>query len=172
MNAHTMLKIAPVAKTVVVATSQARAFEIFTAGITRWWPRFASFNKAAPMKDMFIEGRMGGRWYEVGEDGSEVTLGRVVAWEPPGRFALTWEINRKWTQAQVTPTEFEVRFLAEGAASTRVELEHHLFERLGAEAGAAMRTDVERGWGEMAERFKAHVEGREYAGTSKPCAEA
>lgn len=169
MNAHTTLKIAPVTKTVVVETAQARAFEIFTAGIARWWPRFASFNKASPMKDMAIEGRVGGRWYETGEDGSEVTLGRVVAWEPPARFALTWDINRKWTQAQVTPTEFEVRFAAEGPDATRVELTHHLFERLGAQAGAEMRTDVERGWSEMVERFKANAEGREYAGESRPC---
>ncbi|MBL8805312.1 MAG: SRPBCC family protein [Rhodospirillales bacterium] len=165
----TMLKIAPVVKSVRVETAQARAFEIFTAGITRWWPRFASFNRGAPMKDMFIEGRVGGRWYEVGEDGSEMTLGRVLAWEPPRRFAMTWTMHNKWKPGADVATEVEVTFAAEGPAATRVELSHGLFERLGEEAGAAMRPEVERGWGEMAERFKAHAEGREYAGESKPC---
>jgi len=40
----------------------------------------------------------------------------------------------------------EVRFTAEAAGRTRVELEHRNFERLGAAAGEKMRKDVDGGW--------------------------
>jgi len=39
-----------------------------------------------------------------------------------------------------------------------VELEHRKFERLGAEAGASMRKDVDGGWPGMLEHFKREAE--------------
>ena len=51
-------------------------------------------------------------------------------------------------------SEVEVRFIADGPNATRVELEHRNFERMGAEPGEKMRTDVEGGWPGMLEHFK------------------
>ena len=71
---------------------------------------------------------------------------------------MTWEINSQWKPDSTVSSEVEVRFIAEGANATRVELEHRKFEQMGAEAGESMRNDVERGWPGMLERFKQHVE--------------
>jgi hypothetical protein len=39
-----------------------------------------------------------------------------------------------------------------------VELTHHRFETMGAEAGASMRNDVDRGWPGLMERFAREAE--------------
>ena len=88
----------------------------------------------------------------------ETRIGKVIVWEPPRRFVMTWDINSQSKPDSTVSSEVEVRFIAEGANATRVELEHRKFEQMGAEAGESMRNDVERGWPGMLERFKQHVE--------------
>jgi hypothetical protein len=51
-----------------------------------------------------------------------------------------------------------VRFTAEGPDATHVELVHHNFETMGAEAGASMRRDVDGGWPGLVERFAREAE--------------
>lgn len=149
--------IAPVRKSVRVKASQAHAFEVFTAGLDRWWPRKASIG-AAPMKAMMIEPHLGGRWYEVGEDGSRATVGKVLFWDPPNGFIVSWDINSRWKPDTTVSSEVEVRFTAEGPDATVVELEHRKFEQMGAEAGASLRKDVDGGWPGILESFRATAE--------------
>ena len=149
--------IAPVSKSVRVKASQAHAFEVFTAGLDRWWPRKASIG-AAPMKAMMLEPHLGGRWYEVAEDGSQATVGKILLWEPPNRFIVSWDINSKWKPDTTVGSEVEVRFTVEGPDATLVELEHRKFEQMGAEAGASLRKDVDGGWPRILEGFRAAAE--------------
>jgi uncharacterized protein YndB with AHSA1/START domain len=149
--------LAPVRKSIRVRASQANAFKVFTAGLDRWWPRKASVGTAA-MKAMVFEPQLGGRWYEVGVDGSEAVVGKVLLWDPPNRFVMSWDINRHWKPDPTLGSEVEVRFTAEGPDATLVELEHRKFERMGAEAGASIRRDVDGGWPGMLASFKATVE--------------
>lgn len=149
--------IAPVCKSIRVRASQAHAFEVFTEGLDRWWPRKASIG-AAPMKAMVFEPHLGGRWYEVGVDGSQAVVGKVLLWDPPSRFVMSWDINRHWKPDPAVGSEVEVRFTAEGPDMTLVELEHRKFERMGTEAGASIRKDVDGGWPGMLASFKATVE--------------
>lgn len=151
------LTIAPVSKTIRVKAGQAHAFEVFTSGIGRWWPHKASIG-TAPMKTAVIEARLGGRWYELGEDGSEADVGKILVWEPPARFIVSWDINSNWKPDSTVSSEVEVRFIAEGADATLVELEHRKFEQMGAEAGASMRKDVDGGWPGMLEHFRKAAE--------------
>jgi uncharacterized protein YndB with AHSA1/START domain len=157
MTMTARVKIAPVSKSIRVNATQAHAFEVFTYGLGRWWPRDHGIGKK-PMKAVVMETRLGGRWYELSEDGSQATVGKIIVWEPPRRFVMTWDINSQWKPDSTVNSEVEVRFIAEGANATRVELEHRKFEQMGAEAGGSMRNDVERGWPGMLERFKQHVE--------------
>ena len=149
--------IAPVCKSVRVKASQAHAFEVFTAGLDRWWPRRASIG-AAPMKAMMLEPHLGGRWYEVGEDGSQAAVGKILLWDPPNRFIVSWDINSKWKPDTTVGSEVEVRFTVEGPDATLVELEHRKFEQLGAEGGASMRREVDGGWPGILEGFKVAAE--------------
>jgi uncharacterized protein YndB with AHSA1/START domain len=151
------ITIAPVRKTIRVNASAARAFEVFTAGLGRWWPRDHGIGKL-PMKAAVMEPHLGGKWYELGEDGTRTDVGRIVAWEPPQRFVMTWDINSRWKPDTTVGSEIEVRFVAESATTTRVELEHRKFEQMGAEPGEKMRRDVDGGWPNMLERFRAHLE--------------
>ena len=149
--------IAPVRKSIRVKVSQARAFEVFTEGLDRWWPRKATIG-TAPMKTVAIEPRLGGRWYETGTDGSQCDVGKVLVWDPPSRFVVSWDLDSHWQPDPNVGSEVEVRFTAEGPDMTLVELEHRKFERMGIEGGAAMRGQVDNGWPGMLASFKANVE--------------
>jgi uncharacterized protein YndB with AHSA1/START domain len=151
------LTIAPVKKSIRVATGQAHAFEVFTSGLDRWWPRNASIG-TAPTKANVMEPRLGGRWYQLGEDGSRADVGKILVWEPPHRFVMSWDINSQWKPDTHVSSEVEVRFVADGPDATLVELEHRKFEQMGAEAGAKMRKDVEGGWPGKLEQFKQAAE--------------
>lgn len=135
---------APVRKTVRVEADRARAFEVFTARMGAWWPKSHSINRGHPQKDVIIEPRQGGRWYERGEDGAECNWGRVLAWEPPARLMLSWHINSRFEPDTNVSSEVEVRFFVEGPKTTRVELEH----RITAVDAEVLRTmvDAPNGW--------------------------
>jgi uncharacterized protein YndB with AHSA1/START domain len=153
---HTVT-IAPVRKSIRVNANQAHAFEVFTSGLGRWWPRTHTIGKP-PMQTAVLEPRLGGRWYELSEDGSQADVGKVLVWEPPQRFVISWDLNSKWKPDTTVSSEVEVRFIAQGTDATLVELEHRKFERLGAEAGTSMRKDVDGGWPRMLEHFKNEAE--------------
>ena len=153
----TTVKIAPVSKSIRVNVAPAHAFEVFTSGLGRWWPRDHGIGKK-PMKTAVMETRLGGRWYELAEDGSQATVGKIIVWDPPRRFVMTWDINSQWKPDTTVSSEVEVRFIPDGVNATRVELEHRKFEQMGAEAGESMRKDVNGGWPGMLERFRQEAE--------------
>ncbi len=49
----------------------------------------------SPFKAAIIEPREGGRWYQVGEDGSTSENGSVRVWDPPSRVVLVWRPERE-----------------------------------------------------------------------------
>jgi uncharacterized protein YndB with AHSA1/START domain len=154
-----MISIAPVRKQVLVKASQERAFDLFTKGMSRWWPPTHSILKS-PLKEYIVEPKEGGRWYQVGEDGSSAQTGYVIAWQPPQRVVLAWQLGADWQFDPALVTEVEVRFVAESTQSTRVELEHRRLERMG-DKGEQVRTmiDAPGGWGALLEAFKNSAEG-------------
>jgi hypothetical protein len=121
-----------VRRTVTVEASQQRAFEVFTAQFGRWWPK-AYHTGEADIADFVLEPKVGGRWYEVGVDGTECETGRVTAFDPPDRPVLAWHLDGNWRYDPdpAHASEVEVRFIAEAPQRTRVELEHRHLERHG-----------------------------------------
>ena len=147
-----VVSIAPVRKSTMVKAPIAHAFEVFTSGLTRWWPTTHGVGKK-PIQKVLMEPRLGGRWLEIAEDGTETPVATIIVWEPPHRFAMLWQISAQWTPDVAMKSEVDVRFIAEGVEATRVELVHHKFETMGAEAGASMRRDVDGGWPGLLERY-------------------
>jgi uncharacterized protein YndB with AHSA1/START domain len=149
--------IAAVRKSVRVKAPIERAFEVFTAGLTRWWP-FDHGVAKKPIETVLIEPRLGGRWLEISKDGTETPVATITLWEPPHRLVMVWQINAQWQPDATMKSEVDVRFSAEGADATLVELVHHKFETMGAEAGASLRRDVDGGWPGLLERFVEEAE--------------
>jgi uncharacterized protein YndB with AHSA1/START domain len=151
--------IAPVIKKVRVEAPLEHAFEVFTAGLVRWWPRTHGIG-GKPIAKVMMEPKLGGRWLEVAEDGTETLVATVIGWTPPHRVTFVWQVNAQWKPDASMRSEVDVRFAADGAA-TNVELIHHRFDTMGAAAGAKMRGDVDGGWPGLLQRF---VEAAEQAG--------
>src|SRR5258708_19292569 len=101
-----MIHIAPVRRQLVVKAAQSRAFAVFTAEMSRWWPATHSILKS-PLKECIVEPRVGGRWYAVGEDGSSCETGYGIAWQPPQALVLAWQINAggQFDPPPLTPCE-------------------------------------------------------------------
>lgn len=150
----------PVRKTVTVKANQQRAFEVFTARFDSWWPRSHHIG-TVPMKKTFLEGRVGGRCYSEQIDGSECDWGEITLWEPPQRLVMAWKINVNWKYEPDTAksSEVEVRFTPLADGSTRVDLEHRNFARMGA-GWETMRgmVDSAGGWGGLLAMFATEAE--------------
>src|ERR1700724_2031450 len=78
---------APVRKTVRVKAPVAHAFEVFTSGLTRWWPHDFGVGKR-PIEKVLMEPRLGGRWLEISEDGTQTRVPTITLWLPPHRLVL------------------------------------------------------------------------------------
>ena len=81
-----------------------------------------------------------------------VRLGEVTIWNPPTRLAYLWHLRRDRNDA----TEVEIRFIAQGAAATRIEIEHRGWERLGSAAGQ-WRDQNRVGWDTLLPHFLAAI---------------
>jgi uncharacterized protein YndB with AHSA1/START domain len=109
--------------------------------------------------DAVIEPRVGGRWYERGDDGTTCDWGSVLAWEPPSRLVLSWDIDANFQYDPTLKTEIEVCFIADGDG-TRVELTHRRLDRYGARREEMRRIfDTEGDWGRLLAAFARLAEG-------------
>lgn len=150
----------PVRRSVTVKVGVEQAFRVFTEGFDTWWPRTHHIGKS-PMKRGVIEPFVGGRLYSEQVDDTDCPWGQVTTWDPPHRFVFAWQINAQWGYEPdlAKSSEVEVRFSPEPDGSTRVDLEHRYFERMGAGADE-MRTGVggEGGWGGLLTLFAQKAE--------------
>ncbi|EJL34146.1 hypothetical protein PMI01_01795 [Caulobacter sp. AP07] len=138
------MTIAPLVRTVTVKTTPARAFALFTGRMGQWWPKGKTVG-AQPHVDIVIEPRPDGRWFERDADGAETLWGKVLAWEPPGRVLLAWQLNAQWTYDPDLVTELELTFAARPEGGTQVILEHRNLERLG-DSAALLAEQLGNGW--------------------------
>jgi uncharacterized protein YndB with AHSA1/START domain len=136
-----------------------RAFSLFTDGIGTWWHPDHHLLEGE-LAEMVFEPRVGGHIYDRGVDGSECRWARVLAYEPPELVVFSWDINTQWqieTDLERT-SEVAVRFVAETAERTRVELEHRHLDRHG-DGWEQMRAAVGApdGWGSGLRRYEEAV---------------
>jgi len=135
-----------------------RAFRVFTDGLDTWWPREHHIG-TAEMAVAILEPRAGGRWYELGVDGSECEWGLVLAWDPPSHLALSWHLDGDFRHDPEgdRASRVDVRFLAVADDITEVALEHSGLDRHGP-TWTRLRDRISRGWPADLERFARAAE--------------
>jgi len=140
---------------IVVDAPIERAFQVFTEEFDRIKPREHNLLRVAIAETVF-EPRVGGHVYDRGVDGSECRWARVLAYEPPHRVVISWDITPQWQIEKnlERTSEVEVLFIAESPERTRVELEHRNLDRHGAGWEAERDTvRTEGGWPLYLQRF-------------------
>ena len=120
-----------------VACPPEHAFAVWTERISTWWPADHSVAGGA----VVLEPGVGGRIYERTDDGMEIAWGEVTVWEPPRRLGYLWHLRADRADA----TDVEITFAARDDGTTRVEIEHRGWERLGGR-GEEWRARNARGW--------------------------
>ncbi|HEX3490224.1 MAG TPA: metalloregulator ArsR/SmtB family transcription factor [Streptosporangiaceae bacterium] len=144
-----------VTKTVRVNAPLAVAFEVFIG--QEWWPVDTHHLAEPPGGEVVLEPFPGGRWYERAADGTETDWGTVLAWQPPYRLLMTWQVSPAWTYEPDPDrgSQVEVTFTPEGPEATRVDLMHRHLERYGPEA-ERMRRILDGKGGEPLAAFARH----------------
>lgn len=133
-----------------VSIAPEAAFDLFLGRMHEWWLPGHSLLKV-PIQRIVVEPRVGGRWYEVGVDGSEMEWGKVVEWDRPRGVLLHWQLDAEFTFDLALETEIEVRF-APDSDGTRVEFEHRRLELFGDKA-EQLRDGMGGGWNALLDRF-------------------
>jgi uncharacterized protein YndB with AHSA1/START domain len=130
------VEAAVVRKSVRVGASVERAFSVFVEQMETWWPATHHIG-STPFEAIFVEPRVGGRWYERNAKGEICEWGKVLKWEPPHSVAMSWHVGPghdspdwKFDPDMSKASEVEIRFMADGLG-TLVELEHSKLERHG-----------------------------------------
>jgi len=152
------MSIAPVKCSVDVKVSSERAFEIFAQNMGAWWPR-GKTPAANPHTALVVEPKKDGRWFERDAEGQETQWGRVLAWEPPRRLLLGWQLDHSFRYDPELLMEVEIVFEALAGGGTRVSLEHRDLERLGARA-EEFAGKVRSGWPERMGNFSQHADNQ------------
>jgi hypothetical protein len=139
--------IEPLRITYEIQCSPDHAFEVWTTGISAWWPKGHSAS-GHPDTLVMLEPRPGGRIFERTPDGAEIEWGEITAWYPPHRLGYLWHIRRDRRDA----TNVELTFVDLGDGTTRLDIVHSGWERLGTE-GPAWREANTAGWSGLIPSF-------------------
>jgi Activator of Hsp90 ATPase homolog 1-like protein len=141
-----MTTLAPVHREILVDADPTAAFEVFTAGIDRWWPldKLSVYGDGASVA--FFDGEI----LERSADGSTALWGTVSRWEPAVALAFTWHPGSSPERA----SDVEVTFAAV-AAQTLVTLEHTGWDAF--DDPAVARAQYDQGWLEVLDRYREHA---------------
>ncbi|HEV3354638.1 MAG TPA: SRPBCC family protein [Acidimicrobiales bacterium] len=144
---------------IVVEAPIERAFRVFTEDFGSFKPPEHNM-LGVEIAETVFEPRVGGHLYDRGVDGSECRWARVLAYDPPHRVLLSWDISPQW-QLETDPqrtSEWEVRFIAETPGRTRVEIDHRNLDRHG-DGWEGVREGVagDQGWPIYLQGFAAYL---------------
>jgi uncharacterized protein YndB with AHSA1/START domain len=157
MSSHTQAPTTTVRHSVVIEAPIERAFDAFTQDFDRIKPREHNL-LGVEIAESIFEPHVGGYLLDRGVDGSECRWARVLAYEPPHRLVFSWDISPHWQLESDLDraSEVEVRFTAETATRTRVQLEHRNLDRHGQD-WEALRDGVggSEGWPLYLQRYAA-----------------
>jgi len=145
------------------------AFRVFTERFDEIKPREHNL-LAVPIEKTVLEPRVGGAVYDVGTDGSRCTWARVLAYEPPDRLIISWDISPSW-QIETDHSrcsEVEINFVPETPNRTHVVLQHRHLDRHGDGWEGFTSLDTGGGWPLYLERYRAAVERAQRGSAARP----
>ena len=142
-----MSTVPPIRREVLVDAGPEAAFEVFTAGVGRWWPVAEKSVYGAGATVAFADGQI----VERSEDGRLAVWGTVTRWEPPSALSFTWHPGREPERA----SHIEITFTAAGE-QTLVAVKHVGWETF--DDPAAVRAEYEHGWPLVLDSYRDHVE--------------
>jgi hypothetical protein len=117
------LRRPPIRQATTVRSDVEHTFTVFVREIGTWWPTATVSAGRDRVRTVTLEPCRGGRVYETWHDDTTVDWGRLLVWDPPRRFTMSWTCTP-------APTEVELTFTALGPALTRVAVEHRGWEAL------------------------------------------
>ena len=132
--------IDPIRLSFTLACSAEHAFDTWTLRATSWWPAEHTVSHEPDARIVF-EPHVGGRIYERTARGTEIEWGQIIEWERPRRLRYLWHIATD----PVNATDVAIVFRLMSDASTRIEIEHGGWDRLG-DLGRAWRNANHAGW--------------------------
>lgn len=157
MNEVQRIRPAPVVKEVRVKASADQAFSVFAEDFGKWWPKSHSVN-SSPMANAVVEPRAGGRFYEIGEDGSECEWGVVREYVPCERLVIGWKLDADWQFDADFEVPVTVTFTPDGD-HTLVRLEHGDLQRYGERAAEVAKSVAsDGGWPGLLAAYAALVD--------------
>jgi len=144
------IMLAPIVRTLALRCRRDAAFAAFTEHIGKWWPSgfTASGDKLA---DVVIEGKEGGRVYEVSKDGDEYGWGSVTAWDPGRRVVQSWTLALGGGRT----TEVELLFSGDGD-TCEVRFEHRGWS--ADQAADRSKFDAAGGWNVVLGAYRVYTE--------------
>jgi uncharacterized protein YciI/uncharacterized protein YndB with AHSA1/START domain len=152
--------VPPIRRQILVEADPAVAFEVFTAGLGRWWP-VAELSVHGEGGSVSFDGAFaGGQIVERSAAGETAVWGTVTRWEPPDAVAFTWHPGQPAEQA----SQVEITFAAaepagDGTARTLVAVVHTGWEAFADPAAA--RAEYDHGWPLVLGRYAGHIAGRD-----------
>jgi hypothetical protein len=161
------LRRPPIRRSVLVRSDVEHTFTVFVREIGAWWPTTFSAGRDR-VRAVTVEPFRDGRVYETWDDDTVVEWGRLLAWEPPHGFTMSWTCTP-------APTEVELAFTRLGPALTRVAVEHRGWEALSeaqltedcALPGGYASGSFSSGWGEILAGLVAAAEATSPARTER-----
>ncbi len=155
-----VMSTTPVEVSTVVEVPIAEAFDVFTRDIESWWPAEHHI-LLAELAGMDDEPRVGGQIVDRSIDGTECRWANVLAYDPPNRLVISWDITLAWQveTGLARSSKVEVLFTSVGSHRTQVDLVHRHIERHGdgwEHIHSAVGSD--EGWLIGIERFARRIE--------------
>jgi uncharacterized protein YndB with AHSA1/START domain len=148
----TTASVAPLTKRATIPCSPDRAFVMFTAEMSSWWPLGTHSVGEMAAARVDVDGRLHGRIVETLTDGSTADWGTVTAWEPPRRLAFTWHPGTPPEESTAVEVTFDPAPTGDGTVVTLV----HSGWPAGPDAAAA-RKNYDTGWDYVLSRYVATV---------------
>ena len=127
-------------------------FDLFTKEIGKWWPVGRAAGTTA-RREIVMEPRVNGAFFEVGPRGLKEEWGTVVAFVPARTIIIDWKLDLQFVPSPTLTSELEVFFAQNRDGSSHLTIIHTRLEALGS-AGQDIADRVTAQWRDILNSFQ------------------